>query len=331
MNSPFKSIKKLINQFEHIHITTHLFPDADGIGSQIALYHGLSLLGKNVICINEETLLDRYHYLDMAQCIHSLDHYKKKNLPSKEYQLLIVVDTNTVTRIGPKMMNHAKNYQHILFLDHHPPVRADDMSIPTTSFIDTSYSSTGELAGSLLESFDIEFTYPMALPLYTAIMIDTNSFRYPQVGPRTHELIAKLLKVGVMPAQAYNQVYGTKKIDHFKLLGETLQNVQASSDGTIAWIVLSKDLSEKYQSDIEDTHSFVNYLLTLDQLKVACFFRETDNGIKLSLRSNGSPDVGELAKILGGGGHNHSAATIMKGKLDTVIKDTISKISEALS
>ena len=192
-------------------------------------------------------------------------------------------------------------------------------------------AATGELVGTLLEAIGVEFTKEIALPLYTAILIDTSSFRYPTVTGNTHRLIAKLLDSGVEPPSAYNFIYGTKKISYMQLLGTILSTAQTTSDEQIAWMCLTEKDLDQFKVENEDTLGFINNLLILDKIKVACMFRQEGNHVKISFRSAGDIDVGVIAQALGGGGHNHSAATVIEGKLDEVCQRTIQKLQIMLS
>lgn len=310
---------------KNILITTHLFPDADGIGSQISLCLALRELGINAICCNEEPLLDRYHYLDPKKVVSSFRSINK-DWPYHP-DLIIVVDTNNIFRAGQKLVNLAeKNKSKILYIDHHPCAEAEK----DTHCIDTSAAATGQLVGKLIESLQIEFTQEMALPLYTAILIDTSSFRYPTVSSDTHRLIAKLMDTGVKSPFAYNMIYGTRKIEHMHLLSKVLMSANCNINEDIAWITVKKEDLLQYDIDVEDTHAFINHLLILDHVKVACMFRDDGDQVKVSLRSTGKFDVGTIAIGLGGGGHSHSAATVIHCKdnknLEEVIKNTVSQI-----
>ena len=319
-----------IAEAKNIVITTHSFPDADGIGSQISLCLALKKIGKNAICCNEEPLLERYNYLDNTQVVCGLDQLKMKW--SFTPDLIIVVDTNTIFRTGKNFLEFAqKSSCPILYIDHHPCAEA----IENDHCIDTNAAATGQLVGNLIEGLHIEFDQAMALPLYTAILIDTSSFRYPTVTADTHRLIAKLMDTGVTPPFAYNMIYGTKRIEHMHLLGSVLSSANSNETGEVAWITLKKDELQTHQIDIEDTHAFINHLLILDDVKVACMFRDDGKQVKVSLRSTGNFDVGTIAIGLGGGGHSHSAATVINCErdkdLDSIIRDTISKIETLMN
>lgn len=317
--------KKILTRASSVVITTHLHPDADGIGSQVALCLALKQIGTDAVCVNEEPLLERYKYLDPKGTVIGHQQFVEQKHQGK-IDLLIVVDTNTANRIGPKMAKLAEMANHILYIDHHP---CSDQT-KETHCIDTTKAATGELVGTIIESIGVEYTKDIALPLYTAILIDTSSFRYPTVSYATHEMIAKLLKTGVRPPYAFNQINGTKRMEHMHLLGTVLKNTKMTDDGKVAWLTISEDNIKQFDIDPEDTHSYVNHLLILDNLEVACMFRQQGDEVKISFRSGGNVDVGKIAHILGGGGHNHSAATVICGKLDQVIESTIALVKSEI-
>ena len=319
-----KKFLKAIELAQNILITTHIFPDADGIGSQISLCHALELYGKRSICFNEEELLGRYKYLDPTNKVFSI-----AEITAMEFKpdLIIVVDTNSKERTGQKMMSYYDSQNcEFLFIDHHPCDQEDKENY----CIDTSSAATGQITGELIIEMNIPFTKEMALALYTAIIIDTSSFRYPTVSYRTHQLVGELLKTGIEPTTAYNGIYGTKGIEHLHLLGKILSSANTNKNQDIYWIVFDQDDLDNYQTDIEDTHGFINHLLIMNNVKVACMIRDGGDHVKVSLRSLGHYDVGIIAAKLGGGGHSHSAATIIhKDKsLEEIIQTTIKTIEE---
>ena len=295
------NLKNLIDQSNHIVITTHTHPDADGIGSQLGLCLGLRKFNKNVFCVNEEALLERYKYLDQLALIQSAKQFEENDNPPID--LLIVVDTNTLDRVGNKINNLLTDKTKIIYIDHHPYQKF----LGSEHLIDPTAAATGQLVTELLCNLEIELTAQIALPLYTAILIDTNSFRYPTVTHRTHQVVSKLLEAGISSSGAYNKIYGTKTIKHTHFLAEVLATTQSQAD--IAWIHITEQLQNKYGITAEESNAFINHLLVIDNIKVACMFREDNGNIKLSLRSHGQIDVGNIAESLGGGGHSHAAAT----------------------
>ncbi len=322
------TFKSRIQAADRILITTHEYPDADGIGSEISLCLALRELGKTVFCVNEEPLLDRYQYLDEDGVVLGFQTFQRM-YPKFQTDLFIVVDTNTKLRVGSQMSAYITDQTPILYIDHHP-CRGRDLS---THCIDVKAAATGQMVGEMIEALGVKFTKKMALPIYTSIIIDTSSFRYPTVSAATHRLVAKLMDTGISPPEAYNGIYGTKRVPHMHLLSRILKTAETNEDESIAWMLLKKEDIDNFKSDIEDTHAFINHLLILNNIKVAIMFRDDGDQIKVSLRSSGDYDVGMIALALGGGGHSHSAATIINknGKSTSeVILKTVHQVHETI-
>lgn len=321
--------KTRIQEAERILITTHEYPDADGIGSEISLCLALREYGKKAYCINEEPLLERYKYLDQDSVVLGLKEFQR-DYPDFTPDLMIVVDTNTKERVGTELGKYIGEKMQILYIDHHP-CRGRDLS---THCIDVTAAATGQLVGEMIEHLGVKFNKKIALPIYTSIIIDTSSFRYPTVSGATHRLVAKLMDTGINPPEAYNGIYGTKRVHHMHLLSRILSTAATNEDETIAWMLLRQEDISKFASDVEDTHAFINNLLVLNNIRVACMFRDDGDHIKMSLRSSGEFDVGFIAQALGGGGHSHSAATILKREADEsteqVISRAIKKVEEMI-
>ncbi len=323
------TFKSRIQVAERILITTHEIPDADGIGSEIALCLALRLYGKTAYCVNEEPLLDRYQYLDPMKVVSGLVEFTAR-LPDWRPDLVIVVDTNTKMRIGSSLTAALSPSVPTLYIDHHP-CRGRDLS---DHCIDVTAAATGQIVGEMIEHLGIRFTKEIALPIYTAIIIDTSSFRYPTVSGATHRLVARLMDTGINPPEAYNGIYGTKRVHHMHLLASILNTAATNHEETIAWMQMKKDDIDRFAGDVEDTHAFINNLLVLNNIKVACMFRDDGEQIKMSLRSSGEYDVGVIAVALGGGGHSHSAATVLtrgaSEDTEAVIGRAIAKVEEVL-
>lgn len=321
------TFKSRIQGAKRIAITTHVIPDADGIGSEISLCLALRQLGFEAVCVNDEPLQERYRYMDPDAVVHGSAAFLRK--PMLDPDLWIVVDTNTVDRVCAELQPMIRAKKNVLFVDHHPAPHLEPGHC-----VSTAAAATGQLVGEIIEGLGVKFDKRLALPLYTAIIIDTSSFRYPNVTGSTHTLVGKLMNTGIAPGEAYNGIYGAKKIEHMHLLGTILESASATPNGEVAWIHLSQKQIEKFSSDVEDTHAFINHLLILDNIKVALMFRDDGNSLKVSLRSAGDWDVGFIAKKLGGGGHSHSAATLIPKKttddVSALIKATIAKVEQTL-
>jgi len=319
---------QFLSNAQNIVITTHIIPDADGIGGMLALRMALEEIGKHVQCVIEKPLNQRFFYLDPLQSIQSFAAYKQ-NTANPNIDLFIVVDANNHERIGSEIRRLLKTSKKFVFIDHHPA----PLATRAIHCIDTKRAATGELIYHLILGLNVKINPQMAAALYAAVLIDTSCFRYPTVTSETHQMVAHLIKIGVNPSKTYNQIYGDKDLSHLKLLGEILTHAEISKEKDLGWISISEELLTKYQVSAEDTHHLVNHLLILKNIKVVCMFRSFGKKVKISIRTNLPEliDVGEMAKALGGGGHNHAAATVIEGPLKDVIRDTTSKIQLILN
>ena len=300
-----------ILQHDQMILTTHVNPDPDGIGSIVSLGRALQQLGKTVHIVIESPLWHKYRYLDPENSIQHLEDFLKldhKKIPLENY-LLIVVDTHKLSRTGFNTGQQLKQLKHVMYIDHHPHSSQDQTN---EHFIDDKAAATGEMIATLISTLGVPFDDIMALNLYTSILVDTNVFRYPSVTGNTHRLIAEFLDHGIPSHTAYNLINGAKKLTNMHLLGHILKNTQVGPLGIVAWIWIQEIDLRDYNSDLEDTHAYINNLLALEGVRVACMFRQDGPRIKLSMRSHGDIDVGEIAIQFGGGGHSHSAATVLE-------------------
>lgn len=318
--------KKLIDQAKVIIITTHVGPDADGIGSQIALALALEKLGKQIYCVNEEELESRYKYLDKNSVVKGSKKFNLKKI--KKIDLLIVVDANSIERIGDTLKEISQKSNDLLFIDHHPTSE----EFIALHCIDTSSAATGEIIAKLIKEMNIKYSFEMALALYTAIIIDTSSFQYPTVSPATHESVSKLLETGISPPLAMKEIYGQNEISFYHFLGKILSKTKVSKSKKVIYVEIgAKDLS-KFNIDPEDTHGIINQLLSYKPAEIICMFREIEKSMtKVSFRSMGKINVGSIAQALGGGGHSHSAATTINLPLKKCISHVLDKVELILN
>ena len=318
--------KQLIKKSKTIVITTHVFPDADGIGSQIALSLALKFLGKQVICLNEKELQNRYSYLDKTKTVEGFSKGHKAKL--KKFDLFIVVDANSLERIGDNVKEISQSSKDLLFIDHHP---TSDEFI-ALHCIDTASAATGEIVARLINEMKVPFTFEMALALYTSIIIDTSSFQYPTVSPATHETVAKLLSTGISPPHAMKEIYGQTEITFYHFLGKILSKTKTTQSKKVIYVQISLKELEQYSVDPEDTHGIINQMLSFKPAEVLCMFREVDKNItKVSFRSMGKTNVGSIAQALGGGGHSYSAATVINLPMKKSIDHVLDKVELILN
>src|SRR5690606_34760811 len=174
------------------------------------------------------------------------------------------------------------------------------------TYSDTSMSSTCEMVYNFIQMMDDnpKINQDIANCLYTGIMTDTGSFRFPSTTSNTHRVIADLIDKGANNAAIHNAIYDTNSIDKLQLLGKALKNMVLLREFNTVYITLSKQELSAHNYKKGDTEGFVNYGLSLKGIKFAVIFIESQQEeiVKISLRSKGDFSVNDFARAHFSGG-----------------------------
>lgn len=321
-------IADILKKNNHFIISSHTHLDGDALGSELALYFMLRQLKKDVKIINQDKTPDIYQFLPGVKdirCAEELD--EDFFFKVKSGTILVILDSSNLERIGNIHID-MNQIEFIVNIDHHP----SNTGFGSYNYIDPHASSVGEILYNLGKQMDCTITRQMAVPLYTAIVTDTGSFRYANTRASTFQIAFDLVKLGVNPNRITNYIYNNNEISSLKILGEALRNLRLDSSSKISWTVITRDMLEKTQSKDEEIEGIVDKILSIKKVQVAAFFRETKNGsIKVSFRSKGEYNVDHFAHIFGGGGHANAAGCNIKGTIDKVTQKVISKLQKELN
>ena len=299
-------------------ITTHVRPDGDAIGSQLALGHFLRKLGKQVAMINNDAPPDNLAWLPGADAIEIFNSSVAHHEHIGEADVIVVVDTNALNRVGKKLARPVKNSGALkVLIDHHTE---PETWFDHTYICDTA-SSTGELIYELITAHNADLIDPsMALALYAAILTDTGSFRYSSVTPAVHRIVADLLERGsIEPDAVYAALYEMRSPQWVRLLSQVLDTLTLRFDGVLSYLIIARRVLEDTGGTTEDTEGFVSYGLAIEGVRVALIFTETLRGTKVSFRSKGDLHVHEWARAFGGGGHRNASGAFIRRPLEAVI------------
>ena len=190
-------------------------------------------------------------------------------------------------------------------------------------------SSTAEMVYhfiAALEKTDL-INADIATNLYTGIMTDTGSFRFPSTSALTHKVIAHLIESGANNSDIHQNIYDTNSPDRLKLLGVALKNLVILPKHRTAYITLTQKDLDEHNFRKGDTEGFVNYALSVSDIVFAVIFIENkqENIVKISLRSKGNFSVNEFARNhYNGGGHTNAAGGRSSLALDNTITEFIS-------
>jgi phosphoesterase RecJ-like protein len=260
-------------------LTTHVNPDGDAIGSEIAIASWLATRGKEAAIINHSPTPFVYRFLDPESRIRVFDPGRDAGL-IQSADVIAIIDTNHVDRTVSLEPFITKSPAVKICIDHH----LEPGAFAERYFIDTDATSTGELLYRLLEcEKDGNLSPTIARALYCAIMTDTGSFRYPRVDAEVHQIVARLIERGADPVEIYRQVYDRWSNGRVRLLGEALGSLLMTGNGKVASLAITRDILQRTGTTEEDTDNFTTYPMSIDGVAIGMLFVEIPEGVKMPI------------------------------------------------
>jgi bifunctional oligoribonuclease and PAP phosphatase NrnA len=312
----------LLSPEARIVITTHHRPDGDAIGSSLGLYNYLLKKGHKVTVITPSDYPD---FLSWMKGNSEVLNFEKKEKQSakllEEADIIFCLDFNWLSRVE-KMEQIVRNANgKKILIDHH--LDPEDAYEFVFSYSDAC--STCELIYQFIESVGDEELIDKEIGecLYCGIMTDTNSFRYASMKADTHRIIASLIEAGVINYKVHELVYDNNSESRLRLTGYALaQKLVVLHEFATAYISLTERELNDFNFKAGDTEGLVNYALSVQGIRMAAFFYERDNMVKISFRSKGDFSVQELSlAYFQGGGHRNASG----GKSVLSLEETIRK------
>lgn len=332
-NDRWNETNNLIERAQRIVCSTHVNPDGDGLGSQLALYSFLKDLGKQCRILNPSPLPEEYHFLSDYSDFAAYDQTAHRSW-LKEADLAIILDIGAFSRLET-LGEDLKTFRiPILSIDHHPHLSPDGF----VHFIhDVTACATGYLVHEYIKYVNHRLgrsnglKTEIAIGLYVAIMTDTGSFRFSNTSAETHEMAGELIRGGVNPSEIYERVYESSPVERIRLMVAALETVQVEGDGHLAWFVVTRRMMAETGSKPEHAAGFTDTVRSIRGVEVAVMIREvSDRQCKVNFRSKGRVRIGGLARRLGGGGHAFAAgATVdlpLEQAVDRVVSSSLSEI-----
>jgi len=327
--SDIKEIKELFSASQNVVIVPHKNPDGDAIGACLAMYHYLKKMGHHPTVVSPNDYPNFLKWLPGSKEALKFDMQNRQSKKAiAEASVIFILDFNALNRVGDDMQNTLQEYKGIyMMIDHHQ--QPED--IAKYLFSDTSICSTCQMVYHYLEKLDdVEvIDADIATCIYTGIMTDTGSFRFPSTTSETHRIVADLIDKGADNAKIYNNVYDTNSYGSLQLLGRALTNLVVKPELKTSFITLSQAELDEFDFQKGDTEGIVNYGLSVEGVIFAAIFIEDieQKIIKISFRSKGSFSVNKFAREhFDGGGHDNAAG----GKSKISLGETVEKFIKLL-
>jgi phosphoesterase RecJ-like protein len=314
-------IGRALREHQRFAVLSHVRPDGDALGSQLALALSLEQLGKDVVIWNEDGMLEKYSFMAGA------DRVTKPPAEPQDFDVAIALDTATENRLGTAAaaVRNAKLWVNI---DHHPSnPRYGDLV-----FIDSVAPATGQILFELMCAAEMPIDAAIAENLFVAISTDTGSFQYPNTTARTFEIGAELIRRGADVGRLSQLLYESYPLRRVQLLRDLLGTMRIEGGGKVASFSLSREVAAKLGVKPEDNEGLIDHLRAIDGVVVAVFFEELPDGkVRVSMRSKSpAADVCAIAQQFGGGGHTLAAGARVRGSLIEVEQRVVAAVCNVI-
>jgi phosphoesterase RecJ-like protein len=302
-------------------ILSHVRPDGDALGCQIALALSLQQLGKEVRVWNEDGMLEKYSFLPHAELL------SKPPAAPEDVDVAIALDTAIQNRLGTAFaaVRSAKMWINI---DHH----LSNPGYGDLVYVDPTAPATGQIIFDLIKDQGFPFDREIAENLFAAISTDTGSFQYPNTSARTFEIAAQLVCTGIDVGRLNQQLYENYPRRRIELLRELLRTMRFETDGRVASFSLSLKTAAALQVLPEDNEGLIDHLRAIRGVIVAVFFEELSDGkVRVSMRSKTDAiDVCMICQKFGGGGHTLAAGARVRGTLAEVEQKVLEEVCDVV-
>lgn len=291
-------------------LTTHVNPDGDGLGSEVAMALWLAARGKAVRILNDSVVPPAFLFLARDQAIEVFEPELAERR-FDESDALLVLDTSNRQRIGRLSALIDRHVVAVAVVDHHV---SHANGFGQVNVIEPEASATGEIVFDLLREEGAEITPAIAEALYVALMTDTGSFRYSNTDSHAHRMAAELLAVGLDPQRIHAQVHAHASAGRLRFFGEVLAALEMLEDGRLVVLEASPEQFQRHALTGSDTEGLVDMPRNIAGVEAVVLFSEVEAGkVKVSMRSTGRVSIDGVASRLGGGGHPHAAGVLLRG------------------
>ena len=285
-NNTLQEISNYLRTLDRVAVTTHVGSDGDAIGAAAALVRLMRKIGVEAVFCHAEGVPGYLRWL--------LPEEPLTELPPG-YDLL-VVDTSRADRTGVPIPEAGAR----LNLDHHE----DNPFYAKYNHVDARAAATAEVVSRLYRELGVEIDREAAQAIYVGVKTDTGGFNFRNISPEAHELVADLLRVGVVPAEVNEMINRRGSLEQLKIVGTSLAN--AVRYGEVLISTVDNDDYARTGAGELDSKEAIDQLRSVEGVDMVAHLREVPQGTKGSLRSE-TIDVGEIARAFGGGGHRLAA------------------------
>lgn len=318
-----QALQQVLATPKKIVLIPHRSPDGDAMGSTLGMYHFLIKNNHFPTVISPNEFPDFLAWMPGSETV--LIYEKDKVNCTKilqEAELIFTLDFNALHRVGEMEQVLSTLSVPFVMIDHH---QSPDKYAAFT-YSDVAFGSTCEMVYHFISLLGkkSEIDKTIGTCIYTGILTDSGSFRFPKTTGTTHRIVAELIDLGVENTQIPNLLFDNSTIGSLQLLGRALENMHFLKANKTAYTTLSQAELDQFNYTKGDAEGIVNYGLSIKGIDFSAIFIENkaENFIKISFRSQGDFDVNQFARdYFNGGGHRNAAG----GKSELSLQETVQK------
>lgn len=318
---PAAMIEAVLKRATRVLVASHIDPDGDALGTQLAFGNYLASLGKQVFLVRDSDIPSKYQFLPGIDTIRSTN-----SLPSNfSVDTAVILECPTVERIGTAS-TFLTDCVAVINIDHH----RDNSMFGEVNWVDIRPSSVGEMAFEYFSEVDFEIAPATAECLYTAILTDTGRFRYASTSPRTMHIAGQLIAAGADPLKITSNVYYNLSPSSMILTGKVLNSIEFYCEGRVCVLYLTQEMLEQAGAVESESDGLVDFTLFTNGVRAGALVKELKDGrTKVSFRSQNGINVSALAYRFGGGGHFNAAGCTMPMPFEQARREVIQMLCEA--
>jgi phosphoesterase RecJ-like protein len=282
-------------------LSGHVQPDADALGSTLALAEGLRRRGARVVT----TFPEPFVLPESLGWLPGADQLVPPAQVPAQVDVFVSLDAASTGRLGglAALLDTAGRS---VVVDHH----ASNPGFGEVRLVDPTAAATVVLVAGLLEGLGVPIDRRLATCLYAGLAADTGSFRFGNTAPGTHELAARLLRTGIDHAAISRRLFDTAPFGWLGLLSAVTGRAVLETDvgAGMVWTWSTAAEARAHGLAPDQLEALVDVVRATAEADVACVLKGQDDGTwVVSLRSRGATDLTRVAIPLGGGGHRAAA------------------------
>lgn len=300
-------------------VSSHERPDGDAIGSGMALVLALRAGGVDARMALADVPPPYLRPFPGVAAVRVTPEV------TETFDAAVIMECGSLSRTGVAGLDRSP----VINIDHHP----GNTGYGAVNWVDESAAACGELVFTLLEALGTPLTADIATHLYLAILTDTGSFHFSHLTPRTFEIAARCVAAGAQPEWIARTHYDSNSMARVRLFGTVLSAMTVDPTGRIAILDITPAMAAAAGGTYDDTEGLINFPLSVVGVRAVAFLKETDipGEWRVSLRSKGATDVGQVATSRGGGGHRNAAGCSASGSLDAVRAEFLDALGVAVA